>query len=214
MSTFESILAGLIAGTATTISTNPIWIVNTRQTVRVAAPGGKEVSAPTVGNKKPASKDAPVKRLGFVQTFQNIVKDEGILALWKGLGPALVLVINPVLQYTAFEQLKNWVVKRRLAKGGKVALSDLDFFWLGALSKLFATGLTYPQIVIKSRQHAGSNKGASTNIWTAMTEIVKAEGIAGLYRGISSKLLQSVLTAAILFASKERVFTLTKSVSP
>ena len=204
LTTFESILAGLIAGTATTVSTNPIWIVNTRQTVRVGA------SDPNV-----AAKAAVTKRLGFLQTMQKIVREEGPLALWKGLGPALVLVINPVLQYTAFEQLKNWVVKSRLAKanGGKVSLSDWDFFWLGALSKLFATGLTYPQIVIKSRQHAGSSKGASTNIWTAMTEIVQREGIAGLYRGITSKLLQSVLTAAILFASKERVFNLTKAVS-
>lgn len=36
--------------------------------------------------------------------------------------------------------------------------------------------------------------------------------LGGLYRGISSKLLQSVLTAAILFMSKERVFALTKRV--
>ncbi|EST07735.1 Mitochondrial substrate/solute carrier [Kalmanozyma brasiliensis GHG001] len=205
LSTFESILAGVIAGTATTVSTNPIWIVNTRQTVRVGVTDKAPQSA--------AAKAAAVKRLGFLQTMQKIVREEGPLALWKGLGPALVLVINPVLQYTAFEQLKNWVVKSRLARanGGKVALSDWDFFWLGALSKLFATGLTYPQIVIKSRQHAGSSKGASTNIWTAMTEIVNREGIAGLYRGITSKLLQSVLTAAILFLAKERVFNITKA---
>lgn len=204
LSTFESILAGVIAGTATTVSTNPIWIVNTRQTVRVG-----------VADPSAAAKAAATKRLGFLQTMQKIVREEGPLALWKGLGPALVLVINPVLQYTAFEQLKNWVVKTRLARanGGKVSLSDWDFFWLGALSKLFATGLTYPQIVIKSRQHAGSSKGASTNIWTAMTEIVQKEGIAGLYRGITSKLLQSVLTAAILFLAKERVFNITKAVS-
>lgn len=209
LTTFESILAGLIAGTATTVSTNPIWIVNTRQTVRVG------VSESSSDPKTARADAAVVKRLGFLQTMQKIIREEGPLALWKGLGPALVLVINPVLQYTAFEQLKNWVVKSRLARanGAKVSLSDWDFFWLGALSKLFATGLTYPQIVIKSRQHAGSSKGASTNLWTAMTEIVQREGIAGLYRGVTSKLLQSVLTAAILFASKERVFNLTKAVS-
>lgn len=206
LTTFESILAGVIAGTATTVSTNPIWIVNTRQTVGV----GVTESDP----KAATTKAAAAKRLGFLQTMRKIIREEGPLALWKGLGPALVLVINPVLQYTAFEQLKNWVVKSRLARanGGRVSLSDWDFFWLGALSKLFATGLTYPQIVIKSRQHAGSSKGASTNIWTAMVEIVQKEGIAGLYRGITSKLLQSVLTAAILFASKERVFNITKTV--
>ena len=207
LTTFESILAGVIAGTATTVSTNPIWIVNTRQTVRVGVTDAKADPKAAAAGKTTAVK------LGFIQTMQKIIRDEGLLALWKGLGPALVLVINPVLQYTAFEQLKNWVVKSRLARanGGSVSLSDWDFFWLGALSKLFATGLTYPQIVIKSRQHAGSNKGASSNLWTAMTEIVQREGIAGLYRGITSKLLQSVLTAAILFASKEREFNITKT---
>ncbi|KAJ9478116.1 Mitochondrial nicotinamide adenine dinucleotide transporter 2 [Pseudozyma hubeiensis] len=205
LTTFESIIAGLIAGSATTVSTNPIWIVNTRQTVRVGVTDSKADPKAAAAGKTVAVK------LGFIQTMQKIIREEGPLALWKGLGPALVLVINPVLQYTAFEQLKNWVVKSRLASGKNVSLSDWDFFWLGALSKLFATGLTYPQIVIKSRQHAGSNKGASNNLWTAMTEIVQREGIAGLYRGITSKLLQSVLTAAILFASKERVFNITKS---
>lgn len=65
-------------------------------------------------------------------------------AFWRGIGPALVLVINPVLQYTVFEQLKNFLVVRRTNKlraAGAAAtaiavLSDWDFFFLGALSKL------------------------------------------------------------------------------
>lgn len=65
-------------------------------------------------------------------------------AFWRGIGPALILVMNPIIQYTAFEQLKNFLIKRRTSKlraaGGKgiaaVALSDWDFFLLGALSKL------------------------------------------------------------------------------
>lgn len=65
-------------------------------------------------------------------------------ALWRGIGPALVLVINPVLQYTVFEQLKNALIAKRtntLRAAGAAAtavavLSDWDFFLLGALSKL------------------------------------------------------------------------------
>lgn len=34
--------------------------------------------------------------------------------------------------------------------------------------------------------------------------------LTGLYKGILSKLIQSVLTAALLFASKERIYELTK----
>ena len=64
-------------------------------------------------------------------------------ALWRGLGPALILVINPVVQYTVFEQLKNFLIASRTNKlraAGAVSaaaiLSDWDFFFLGALSKL------------------------------------------------------------------------------
>ena len=34
--------------------------------------------------------------------------------------------------------------------------------------------------------------------------------MAGLYKGVGSKLLQSVLTAAILFAGQRRIYEVTK----
>lgn len=203
LSTAESMLAGAMAGAATTVITNPIWVINTRQTVRVGD-GGKVVDA-----KQPGGKPAqPVKKLTFLETLQHIVKSDGIAALWRGLGPALFLVINPILQYTAFEQFKNALVKSRLARGVSASLSDFDFFILGALSKLFATGLTYPQVLVKSRQQAGSgpSKGAKRNFFGELAEILKNEGVAGLYRGLGPKLTQSVLTAAILFSSQARLF--------
>ncbi|PWN48315.1 mitochondrial carrier [Violaceomyces palustris] len=211
LSTLESMLAGLVAGTATTIISNPIWVISTRQTVRSKALSSAKPSG--VSNDAARGRNQ-VKKLSFYQTMSQIIRNDGVLALWRGLGPALVLVINPILQYTVFEQLKNWVVKTRLAKkGGKgsVSLSDWDFFFLGALSKLVATSVTYPQIVIKSRQQSASGNYKSANVLQVMVDIVKDEGPTGLYRGISSKLLQSVLTAAILFASKERVFIATKA---
>lgn len=43
--------------------------------------------------------------------------------------------------------------------------------------------------------------------------ILKDEGIDGLYKGMGSKLVQSVLTAAILFAGQRRIFEISKAVS-
>ena len=65
------------------------------------------------------------------------MKDEGIAGLYSGVMAALVLVINPIIQYTVFEQVKAKVAKMK-------ELSNLDFFLLGAFSKLCATGITYP----------------------------------------------------------------------
>lgn len=58
----------------------------------------------------------------------------------------VVLTRNTPLQL--FEQLKNLIIRRRalrLTKGASIPpLTDLDFFLLGAVTKLFATSVTYP----------------------------------------------------------------------
>ena len=146
-------LAGLIAGSATTVISNPIWVVQTTQAVYSMSESSRA-----------SSSDAPrAERPGIVQTVQHILRKDGLLALWRGLGPALVLVINPIIQYTVFEQLKNFLVAGRTAKlrasGAKNAvavLSDLDYFLLGAVSKLVATSSTYPYMYVFF-SHALSN---------------------------------------------------------
>jgi hypothetical protein len=42
--------------------------------------------------------------------------------------------------------------------------------------------------------------------------ILNEEGVEGLYKGMGSKIAQSVLTAAILFAGQRRIFELMKNV--
>ncbi|KAG6821256.1 hypothetical protein H0H93_002366 [Arthromyces matolae] len=221
MTTLESILAGLIAGSATTLISNPIWVVQTSQAVRTL--NQASVDGPSIPRK-----------LGFIQTVKNIVAKDGIQqvflslfirtyilisnfrAFWRGIGPALVLVINPVLQYTVFEQMKNLLIASRTKKlraAGAVAsavavLSDWDFFFLGALSKLVATGSTYPYMLQAGQANALKYKSAIDGLLT----ILKEEGVGGLYKGIGSKLLQSVLTAAILFAGQRRIYEMTKNV--
>lgn len=66
----------------------------------------------------------------------------------------MVLVINPIIQYAAFEQLKSFLIARRTSKlraagvvAAVAALSDWDFFLLGALSKLGMTLALYNLII-------------------------------------------------------------------
>lgn len=205
LSTIESIITGLIAGSATTIISNPIWVVQTSQAVRTLNEGSSDASG------RP-------RRPGFLETVRGILAKDGIRAFWRGIGPALVLVMNPVIQYTVFEQLKNTLVARRTAKlrlAGAVAataiLSDWDFFFLGAISKLIATASTYPYIVIKSRMQAGHSSALGyKSTLDGLLTILQEEGIHGLYKGVGSKLTQSVLTAAILFAGQRRIYEITK----
>ena len=131
-------LAGLIAGSATVIFTNPIWVVNTRETARKDIDDHKEHDLKSLPATE-AAKEAAQRATGFVKILMDIVKSEGIGALWSGVIPALVLVINPIIQYTVFEQLKTVLERRRQSR-----LKPNDAFLLGALGKLMATGITYP----------------------------------------------------------------------
>ena len=67
--------------------------------------------------------------------------------------------------------------------------------------------------VVKSRLQAGqANAQRYKSAFDGVATIVKEEGIEGLYKGVGSKLTQSVLTAAILFAGQKRIYEVIKKV--
>jgi adenine nucleotide transporter 17 len=157
-------IAGAIAGSATVLLTNPIWVVNTRMTAR------KSDSEEVLPGAKPA------KAPSTLGTLLSILRDEGPARLFAGVMPALVLVINPILQYTVFEQLKNMLEKKR-------RVTPTDAFYLGALGKLLATSITYPYITVKSRMHVAGKDGPKESIIGSFRRIIKEEGYGGLYGG-------------------------------
>lgn len=177
LTTAESMLAGTIAGSATSVLTNPIWVVNTRMTVK---DGGEK--ATTIG------------------TIKDIIQKDGIKAFFSGIAPALILVINPVLQYTIFEQLRNVIEKKR-------KMTPLDAFFIGALGKIIATSVTYPYITLKARLQLRKREGSeSSSLIKGLKQIIDKDGISGLYKGLNTKVIQSALTSAFLFFFKEQLF--------
>lgn len=211
LSTLESMAAGALAGSATVLITNPIWVVNTRMTARKNAieeeddshKGSSDEALPTL--QDPTGRKA-LRRIkpSTLATISAIIKDEGWRPFFAGVKPALVLVINPILQYTLFEQLKNFLERR---KNGRA--SPTDAFYLGAIAKLVATALTYPYITLKSRMHVASKGEKKYTMINAIRNIIREEGWSGLYKGIGPKIVQSVITAAFLFAFKDAIYDFT-----
>lgn len=164
LTTAESMIAGALAGSATVLLTNPIWVVNTRMTAR------KSDSDEVLPGAKPA------KAPSSLGTLLSIIRDEGPARLFAGVMPALVLVINPILQYTVFEQFKNMLEKKR-------RVTPTDAFYLGALGKLLATSITYPYITVKSRMHVAGKDGPKEDMFASFRRIIREEGWSGLYGG-------------------------------
>lgn len=164
LTTGESMIAGAIAGSATVLITNPIWVINTRMTARKS-----EADEQTLPG-------APKKKSSTISTLMELLHQEGPKALFAGVLPALVLVINPILQYTIFEQLKNVVENRR-------RMTPKDAFYLGALGKIMATTITYPYITVKSQMHVASKDGPKESLNGSLKRIIQQEGYTGLYKG-------------------------------
>ena len=175
LTTVESMIAGAIAGSATVLITNPIWVINTRMTARTSA------STSALPTHSPTSK--PPRKPSTISTLLSLLREEGPTALFAGVLPALLLVINPILQYTIFEQLKDALEKRR----GKIL--PRDAFFLGAIGKLLATSITYPYITVKSRMHVARTEAPRDSIVGSLKRIVSEEGYAGLYKGMLSSLI-------------------------
>ncbi|RYP11546.1 hypothetical protein DL765_007735 [Monosporascus sp. GIB2] len=231
LTTLESMAAGAIAGSATVIITNPIWVVNTRVTTRAQPQRTREEVDAAAGDKKAEGGETEAKKEGTeaeideklreqkqaqeqrkqkekgpstIGTLLALLREEGPQALFRGVVPALVLVANPILQYTLFEQMKNALERRRRRN-----ITPSTAFVLGALGKLFATTVTYPYITVKSRMHVAekdAKNGTAEGMGGAIRRVVREEGYAGLYKGIGPKVTQSVLTAAFLFAFKDVLY--------
>lgn len=172
----ESTAIGFIAGSITAIATNPIWTANTRLITSL-------------------SKDQTL-----IGTIKEIIRGDGVMALFKGLKPALILVLNPVIQYSIFEQMKNLIYVSR------EDITPRMSFVLGAVSKIIATVLTYPTITVKTQSHLQKDQ----SVIGMLRKIIEEDGLLGLFKGLKPKIIQSVLTSAFLFYFKQKIMDVLK----
>jgi adenine nucleotide transporter 17 len=180
----SDLLLGALAGSINVLTTTPFWVVNTRLKMN----GIKET--------------LPYSNL--TGGLKYIAKNEGIAKLWSGTQASLLLTINPAIQFSVYE-----AIKRNLTKiYGAEKPSVFYFFFVGALSKLVSTCITYPlQLVQTKMRHGNKSTEQKREVGTIemIFQILKAKGIKGLYLGLEAKLWQTVLTAALMFMAYEKI---------
>lgn len=195
LSTVENLLIGYIAGAINTTLTTPLWVIVTR-----------------------LQAERKFTQQGLFQLLQNIWKDSKLAGFFKGWGASIILCINPAIQWMVFEQSLQLLLKISQKEKANI----LELFVLGALGKIIATLVTYPYIVMKARLQASNSKISKDDTlsfqYKSMTDgfvqILRNEGFLSLYRGLDSKIIQSVLNSAFLFLFKERIYSLILSSSP
>jgi len=160
----QSFLAGGVAGVASRTITSPLDVVKI-----LAQVGTKET------------------REGFLKSFTNIYRREGIKAFWKGNGIACVrLFPYNAIQFATFTKLK---VAMSDANG---QLGSLNALVAGSLGGISATVLTYPTDMAKTRLtvgHADKEKAKYKGMIDCFRVIAREEGFFAFYKGMSTSII-------------------------
>ena len=133
----------------------------------------------------------------ILQCVRSILQHEGISGLWKGLTASFLLVSNSVINFVLYELLKD----RLLSKSVKTSI--VSYFLLAAISKAIATFVTYPILTVRTRQQLSKDKALSP--LQVVKELLRTDGVWGLYRGIHTKMVQTVLNTAMIMATHEKL---------
>ncbi|XP_078691172.1 peroxisomal membrane protein PMP34-like isoform X1 [Branchiostoma floridae x Branchiostoma belcheri] len=201
----KDLCLAFMAGVVNVLLTTPMWVVNTRLKLQGAKFTGEE-----------QRENKPHHYKGIVDAFRRIVRDEGVSALWSGTLPSLILVFNPAIQFMFYEGFKRSLtrVTHQHSAVSPQELNAWQFFLVGALAKGIATVSTYPLQLIQSKLRSGRNKKAEEGRQTSETfrsvvvmiqQLLRKQGLKGLYKGLEAKLLQTVLTAALMFLIYEKI---------
>lgn len=189
----KDLLMGIVAGAVNVILTTPMWVVNTRLKLQGVKFRNEDLHQ--------------THYRGIFDAFSQIIANEGVSTLWNGTLPSLILVLNPAVQFMFYEAMK-----RKAGKGNR-KISSAEIFLIGAIAKAIATTATYPlqtiQAILRFGQYKSEGKGglmgSLANVITLFLDRVKSQGFFGLYKGLEAKLLQTVLTAALMFVVYEKI---------
>jgi len=132
---------------------------------------------------------------GTWDALLKIGKAEGLSSLWSGLSPTLVLAIpTTVIYFTLYEQLKLKLGQCHREYGGVSpesysAPSSISLA-SGASARFAACLMVSPLELIRTKMQ--SQKMPFSQVSRCLEELVKAQGVRGLWRGCTATLLRDV----------------------
>eukprot|EP00128_Syssomonas_multiformis_P005983 Colp12_sorted_trinity150504_noHs@12573 len=151
--------------------------------------------------------DVP-KYKGTLHAAFTIVREEGLGALYKGVIPTVLRqATNQAVNFTGYQEIKKYWC----AYQGVTDLQPWQHFLTGAISGAMGPLANSPIDVIKTRlqkQRTIPGQAPKYNgVWGTITTMLKEEGIAAFYKGLSPRLMRIVPGQAITFTVYEKVST-------
>ncbi|ETV85240.1 hypothetical protein H257_03053 [Aphanomyces astaci] len=174
-------IAGACAGLTACILTYPLDFIRTRMSGKITS---------------------QAQYRGMLHAFVTIVRDEGALSLFKGMGPTLLGSIPyegiKFGTYDLFRELLPSDVDPGSDFAGKLVC--------GGGAGMVATILTYPNDTVRRRmqmQGSGGAKHLYKHTIDCYVKLYQAEGLRSYYRGLTPTLVRAMPNMGIQFACYE-----------
>ncbi|KAL7925449.1 mitochondrial carrier domain-containing protein [Trichoderma austrokoningii] len=180
-------IASALGGAATSVLSNPIWVVKTRM---LASDRGTKGAYPSMWSG-----------------FRTIYATEGVRGLYRGLGVSMIGVSHGAVQFAVYEPAKRFYFARRREKGiDSGRMTTEATLVISSASKLIAGAVTYPYQVLRSRlqvYEADDKFGKGFRGVVRMTW--RQEGIRGFYRGLIPGVVRVMPSTWVTFLVYENV---------
>lgn len=178
--------ASFMAGIMTSIVTNPIWVLKTRILS--------------------SSRQSQSSYKSVTDGVLRIIKEEGVSTFWHGTLPSLFQVLQASVQFSIYDQLKDWIIASSTETRDPGQLSTFQYFYSSAISKTLSMCLFYPTQVVRSRlQERSTVKGTRKILDLCRLIWHQEDRFRGFYRGMGANMVRVVPSTCITFVTYETV---------
>jgi solute carrier family 25 (mitochondrial thiamine pyrophosphate transporter), member 19 len=134
---------------------------------------------------------------GTVGTLTQILRDEGLFALWKGNIPAEGLYLSYCsVQFLAYRSANMALTSENMPYRLPPAANS---FISGAAAGTLATTATYPLDLLRTRFAAQGTEKVYPGLFAGIRQIRQTEGIPGFFRGLTAANAQVVPYMGLFF---------------
>eukprot|EP00735_Rhodelphis_limneticus_P002166 TRINITY_DN1294_c0_g1::TRINITY_DN1294_c0_g1_i1::g.26925::m.26925 TRINITY_DN1294_c0_g1::TRINITY_DN1294_c0_g1_i1::g.26925 ORF type:complete len:339 (-),score=16.26,sp/Q922G0/S2536_MOUSE/36.00/1e-58,Mito_carr/PF00153.22/4.4e-21,Mito_carr/PF00153.22/4.8e-19,Mito_carr/PF00153.22/3.9e-20 TRINITY_DN1294_c0_g1_i1:98-1042(-) len=186
--------------TATTL--NPLWVIKTRLQLQKDEVAFLKLSKSNSNHALSGQQSYQ----GYLHAMRTIYQEEGLRGYTRGLTASYFGIIEWMIYFTLYEEMKQ-----RCRDSG-VAFSGSTVLVASSVAKLFAAGITYPYEVIRTRAREERAMKNSQLVYRgfmqSLVHIYKHEGVGALYSGLKVNMIRTVPGTAITFATYEMVVDL------
>jgi solute carrier family 25 thiamine pyrophosphate transporter 19 len=170
----DDVLAGAFSGTVARMLTAPLDVLKIRSQLHFQG------TSPTV-----------------LSSLGNIIKEEGVFALWKGnLSATLLWITYGMSQFYLYGIFKSWGEARSKNIDSETPYPSnssfkktLTLFLAGATAGMGATAITYPFDIMRTQFAVQGKVKTYTNMRSFVSTTLTRKGIPGFYAGVTTALV-------------------------